>query len=277
MPRVVRFLTFGICVLFAANLHALPLEDVIARAKPAVVHLSVRNSRGDTVGSGSGFVISRDGKVATNFHVVEGAQALEAVFDDGKKHPIVGAWAFDADADIAVLQLPKGEYPSLPLATVPARQGAPVLVIGSPLGLSGTVSTGIVSAVRDEGATHRNVTHPQWNLQVTAPISPGSSGSPILNQDAEVVGVAVGLLLNGQALNFGVPVRALRVVLDRSPQELRPIRGVGTRSVLENILISIGGLGAVALVVWTVLFVGRKKQERRENRGRALLSSILKE
>jgi S1-C subfamily serine protease len=178
--------------LFAAPAAALPLQEIVERAKPAVVLLSARHPGGGNTPRGSGFLISKDGRVATNFHVVDSALRLEA----------------------------------------------------------GTVSTGIVSAVRERDDDAVPGRLPEWTLQITAPISPGSSGSPILDQDAEVVGVAVGSATHGQALNFGVAVAALRAANGRAPSRYGALGS--ERSFAENIAISalvLLGLGAVAWLV----------------------------
>jgi S1-C subfamily serine protease len=277
MERAACIVTFVGMLLATSHASALPLEDIIRQSKPAVVHLSVRNSRGMAIGNGSGFVISPTGKVATCHHVIAGARDVEAVFDSGERRPIVGVWAMDTTADVAILQLPPGKYASVNLTQEPARQGQAVTVIGSPLGFSGTVSTGIVSAVRVGGAQLEELQRPQWQLQMTAAVSPGSSGSPILNEAGDVVGIAVGVVLRGQALNFGVPARELSRVAANPGKELRPLSHVAGRDVRTNILISAAGLGAVGLILWGYTFFTRVRERRQQSRARALLSSILRD
>ena len=263
-------------VMPAEPAFALPLQEIITRTEPAVVHVSVSDGRGGEVGTGSGFVVSGDGRVVTNHHVVNDAERVEVSFQGGRKVRALGVLAFDADADLAILQLEKGSYPTLALADVPAKQGDPVVVIGSPRGLSGTVSTGIVSAVRSEGA-HLGADHRKnWTLQLTAAVSPGSSGSPVMNEEGEVVAVTVGQAY-GQALNFGVPIALLRKLLPTASKEPSPFRVLrGGRSVLTNLLISAAGLGGAALVVWIIAWIFGRKERGARRRGRGASDPFIK-
>jgi S1-C subfamily serine protease len=252
--------------VFAGRLAAAPLEELIDSARGSVVHVSERDSSNEEVGNGSGFVISEDGKLATNHHVIEDAARLVAVFSGGKEVEVAGIWAVDPSADLAILQLAPGSYRSLRLAATPAKQGASVVMIGSPLGLEGTVSTGIVSAVRERGPDRRIVGHDlsSWGLQITAPMSPGSSGSPVLDDSGEVVGVAVGQRARGQSLNFAVPASYLRDLQGEAQRAtgLTPLRAAGHgRSLTDNLLISAGAL-ALAMLIWWL--VSRRKERPRK-------------
>jgi S1-C subfamily serine protease len=250
--------------LEAAVVFALPLHDLVARARGSVVHLSVRDSSNEEQGSGSGFVISEDGRLATNFHVVEGASRVVAVFSNRAEVEVAGLRWFDADLDIAVLALAPGKYPALPLATAPAKQGDPIVVIGSPLGLGEAVSTGIVSAVREHGTARPGRSgEASWGLQISAPTAPGSSGSPILNEHAEVVGLAVGSV-RGEALYFGIPVAMLQKLLDTGPGELRPLGAArkGGSSLRTNLLISAAVIGTLVFVSWLISVVLRRSDRR---------------
>ena len=264
------------CLTVAGAARALPLQEIITRTEPAVVHVSVSGGRGGEVGTGSGFVVSGDGRVVTNHHVVNDAERVEVVFQGGRKVQALGVVAFDEESDLAILQLEKGSYPSLALADSPAKQGDPVVVIGSPRGLSGMVSTGIVSAVRAEGAHLGNDHRKNWTLQLTAAVSPGSSGSPVMNEDGEVVAVTVGQA-SGQALNFGVPVDLLRKLLPAAANEPSPFRVLrGGRSPLTNLLISAVGLGGAALVVWLTGWILGRKERRARGKGRDVIDPIIK-
>lgn len=179
------------------------------RAGPAVVTLKVFDAAGNHLGEGSGFFIA-GGRIVTNTHVVEGAARVE-VF--GSEDMLLGAVrhaeALSSPVDIAILPAIGTAPGTLTLASSLPEPGEDVVVIGAPLGLTNTVSTGIVSAVRrGRGAT--------W-IQITAPISSGSSGGPVLNSTGEVIGVAVATLEEGQGLNFAVPARAVEALVQSPP------------------------------------------------------------
>jgi S1-C subfamily serine protease len=263
----------AVSFLAAASL-AMPLQSIIESAKPCVAHLALLDEQGEEEAHGTGFVVSDDGVIVTNFHVADGADRIVATFADDRKVGVVGAWVFDPDVDLAVLQLAPGNYPKLALAPSEPKQGDEVVVIGSPRGLAGSVSTGIVSAIRKEGAVplgdakraHGSGVE-SWALQITAPISPGSSGSPVLDAEGRVVGVAVGQV-TGQSLNFAVPAAKLRDLLAKIPTGGRPNPIVAVRkgrSVARNLLISVAGLGGAALVAWIVSVLARRRgrSERR--------------
>lgn len=179
--------------------------DVVAitrRASPAVITLNTYNPAGRKTGLGSGFFLS-DGRIATNRHVVQGAARVEAVTQDER---VLGTATFaeavgGPTADLAVLPRITNPPATLTLATGLPEAGEAVIVIGAPEGLSNTVSTGIVSAIRRIGG--------RTLVQITAPISHGSSGGPVLNSRGQVIGVSVSVLSEGQNLNFAVPVTEL--------------------------------------------------------------------
>ncbi len=182
--------------------------------KTKIVHLEIQDRNGTKVGNGTGFVVRKDGVVVTNEHVAAVGPKIIAVFDNKERIEVTGAWVRDAAHDIAVLQLAKREapYPSLALGTSASiRTGTPIAVVGSPLGFNHSLSNGVISAIRPKGlGDGDDAAEQQRLLQITAPVSPGSSGSPVMLLDGTVVGVAT-LALSGraQALNFAVPVEVV--------------------------------------------------------------------
>jgi S1-C subfamily serine protease len=178
-----------------------------------VVTLYVDDTQGHRIALGSGF-IAPDGRVVTNRHVIEGGSRAEIFGSDGQ---MLGVASFTelvgTEVDLAVLPAIVDPPGRLALARDLPSVGGSVVVIGAPQGLQNTVSEGIVSAIRSLGAGRV--------LQITAPISLGSSGAPVLNRNAEVVGVAFSQLSEGQNLNFAVPADAVRALLgsrtSRSP------------------------------------------------------------
>jgi serine protease Do len=176
--------------------------DITAHAMPAIV--SVR--AGDSMGTG--FVVRADGWIATNFHVVRGATAISVVFSDHKEFPVVEIMNANRLHDLVILRIDAKGLPVLPVGNSDAvRPGDSVLAIGHPLGLEDTVSNGLISAVRH---VHNNLDV----LQVSAPIAPGSSGGPLFNDRGEVIGVATAFMKSGQNLNFGLPSKYVKELVD---------------------------------------------------------------
>ena len=175
------------------------LVNLIKNVKPAVVLVQIFNAAGLPIGQGSGFFIDNKGHVVTNHHVIKGAYSATVKTSAGKEFPVEGIIAKDSQADIAKLAVNIADSNIVPLklSTSIPSEGETVVVIGSPLGLEASVSSGIVSAVRDIPAFGKV-------LQITAPVSPGSSGSPVMNTKGEVIGVATFILTKGQNLNFAV-------------------------------------------------------------------------
>ncbi|MDG4824171.1 trypsin-like peptidase domain-containing protein [Asanoa sp. WMMD1127] len=182
------------------------LVGAAATALPGVV--SVRAG----AAGGSGFVIDAQGHVITNNHVVAGATNVSVVGGDGRRRPaeVVGR---DPGSDIAVLRVASAEgLRPLAFAAGSPRVGEPVLAVGSPLGLSGTVTAGIVSALDRQvrlGAGVRRAA-----IQTDASINPGNSGGPLVNARGEVVGVntAIATLEGGGniGIGFAIPVERAR-------------------------------------------------------------------
>jgi S1-C subfamily serine protease len=191
-------------------------SDLVAaagRVLPGVVSVQVGGG-GGRGSSGSGFVIDDRGHVVTNNHVVSRGGTITLVASDGRRHTatLVGR---DPTTDVAVLRVAGSGLRPLPLApTGQTRVGESVLAVGSPLGLSGTVTAGIVSAldrpVRLGGGSR------QPAVQTDASINPGNSGGPLVNARGEVVGVntAIATLEGGGniGIGFAIPIdRAARV------------------------------------------------------------------
>jgi tetratricopeptide (TPR) repeat protein len=179
-------------------------EDVFKAARSAIVEIVTQDKSGAPLLTGSGFFISNDGKLVTNRHVVEGAAAILAKTEQGGFFVCKGVLAEPKDADIAILKFEANNVPFLTLASDPhLSPGQRIVVIGNPLGLEGSVSEGIISAIRTD----------QGLVQITAPISPGSSGSPVMTEDAKVMGVATLQSERGQNLNFAIPVQIVNAAL----------------------------------------------------------------
>src|SRR5213593_626282 len=164
---------------------------------------------------GSGFVWSSDGIIVTNNHVVEGASRISVIFSDATQHSarLIGV---DPDSDLAVLRIDAKNLAAAPIGTsADLMIGESVIAVGNPFGLSGTVTTGVVSALgrsvpsKEEGRTFTDF------IQTDASINPGNSGGPLLNIEGKVVGINTAIYANAQGIGFAIPVdRARKVIQD---------------------------------------------------------------
>jgi hypothetical protein len=190
---------------------AVSLEALAADATRAVVLIDVETAS-DTR-QGSGFLVDPTGIILTNEHVVRDARSARVKLSSGDVYDRVAILAIDNRRDIAVLKISGFDLPVLPLGNSDSvRIGASVVLIGSPLGLENTVSTGVVSGRRQEPEGFQL-------LQVTAPASNGSSGGPVLNTNGDVVGMASSQVGVGQNLNFAVPINYARGMLQGVGQD----------------------------------------------------------
>ena len=183
------------------------LPSLVRRITPATVLIVTYDRTDKQSAMGSGFFASSNGEVITNRHVLEGASRAEIKTNQGNIYPVDMVLAEDELGDLirVSIRMPSQPVGFLPMSTIVPKIGEKVIVVGNPLGLETTVSDGIVSAVRQISALGTII-------QLTAPISPGSSGSPVVNMRGEVVGVAVGAAIEGQNLNFAIPAeRVLRL------------------------------------------------------------------
>jgi len=197
MRKILMFVLVVTSLAFS-NAYA-EVPDAVRANRSAVVTIYIYENN-KQVASGSGFIMDASGKVVTNAHVV-------SELNKGKERTLLvkmdnGSWlmpgdflASDADMDVAIFSVSARNLPFVRLARnyVP-KEGEDIYVIGSPMGLETSFSSGIISGVRGSDSF----------LQLTAPISPGSSGSPVFNAAGEVIGVATMIIKESQNLNFAV-------------------------------------------------------------------------
>jgi serine protease Do len=181
--------------------------QIAERALPSVVLIKFPDA------VGTGFVVWKDGRIATNLHVLlmGQGQPITVVLPDGREfnQRQVEVLAADPEHDLAVIRVTARDLQPLALAdSDKVKPGEAVVAIGHPLGLGNTVSDGLVSAIQKLDEDHTL-------LQVSAPISPGSSGGPLINDRGEVIGVATLYASEGQNINFGVPANHLKPLLLR--------------------------------------------------------------
>src|SRR5437899_2922263 len=193
----------------------------------------MEDANGQPLSVGSGFFV-HDGEVASNLHVVQGAaRGYTKLVGEKTKYDIEGITAVDPERDLVVLKISAGRSQVLPLGNSDAVQvGEPVYAVGNPQGLEGTFSQGIVSSIREVGTDKL--------LQITAPISPGSSGGPVLSGKGEVIGVAVATFRGGQNLNFAIPSNYLKVLLAKVGPA-KPLAQARPAKAQRSILADLGG------------------------------------
>lgn len=208
-------LSFFIVIFWtsAAVAQEASLPDLIRRVKPSVVAVITYDAKGNTLMTGSGFFI-RPGQVVTNRHVIIGAHHAEIKTLDGKGkiYPVQGLLDVDEEGDLALLSInvPAERTRALELTSELPDEGESVFVIGNPLRLEGSVSNGIVSAVREVPNIGKVV-------QMTAPISHGNSGSPLFNMKGQVIGIVTIKVTNGQNINLAL---ASSRIIARQPGKL---------------------------------------------------------
>jgi trypsin-like peptidase len=233
------FTTLGI-VSWCSPVWSQTVQQIARTAFPSVVLLSLNDASGQPVALGSGLFVG-DGLIATNMHVIDGASSgFAKIVGQEKKYTITGTVAKDSAHDLVILSVTGASASPLTLGqSDEASVGDEIYVVGNPLGLEGTFSSGIISGIRRLG--------PDSILQITAPISPGSSGGPVLDNRGRVIGVAVATFKDGQNLNFAIPVSYLSALLaHRGP--LAPLTTSGHARPEQSLTASLGGSSAGGVV-----------------------------
>ncbi|HEY5938071.1 MAG TPA: trypsin-like peptidase domain-containing protein [Kofleriaceae bacterium] len=218
-------------------------KDIVQQSTPAIVRVEV----GD--GLGTGFIVDKSGLVATNFHVVRGRKDITIKLHDGGEYPVLAIAGIDPGRDLALLRIqPTKPLPVVRLGDSDAMSaGDQIVAIGNPLGVFDySVSSGLVSQVRpvctkqqveqhNRGRArfeelvakkNRSATEEQeledlrcsqelTILQISAPISQGSSGGPLFNQAGEVIGVTTAIISGGQNINLAIPTNYLKAIITR--------------------------------------------------------------
>ncbi len=220
--------------LAAESLRRTPVVQVVERVRPAVVNLTAKQlvtvhprslfddlfpefaAPGERVMSqslGSGVLISRDGLIVTNEHVIEGAAEIKVRFADGQQEQaeVIGS---DADADLALLRVPARGKAFLPVAEQDdALIGETVIAIGNPFGLESTVTVGVLSA-RDRTVTSPNTRRVYTDfLQTDASINPGNSGGALVDLDGRLIGINTAIIDDARGIGFAIPAKRVRRVV----------------------------------------------------------------
>ncbi|MBO0720033.1 MAG: trypsin-like peptidase domain-containing protein [Blastocatellia bacterium] len=193
-------------------------SEIAREQSKAVVVLEGLDDRNNVVGQGSGFIVTPNGAIVTNLHVVRGASMVLVKLPSGDMYKTVDVVDVDDVKDLVVLKIKGFQLPTVRLGDSDrVEAGESVVVISSPEGLTNSVTTGVLSGVR-RLETHRV-------FQITAPTSPGSSGGALFDSSGSVVGIVTYVLRSGQNINFAVPVNYVRgMISDQVKSDLSRIQ-----------------------------------------------------
>jgi S1-C subfamily serine protease len=190
----------------------------IAKAANGAIVTIITAANDKPIAQGTGFLISLDGVIVTNYHVIKEGNKAIVKFSDGTVLPVDGVLAADKVRDLAVIKIHGKTFRTLTLGNSDRVQvGEEVVAIGNPLGLELTVSNGIVSGLRTDKEAGGKF------LQITAPISPGSSGGPLFNMLGEVIGINTMYLEGGENLNFAIPINDAKLLLSNQSATLQSL------------------------------------------------------
>lgn len=247
----------------AEGLQALDVADIVDQASPAVVNIEVdstvsniwadpfyrqffggnlRNTPQVQEAIGSGFIISDDGYIITNQHVIDGAESIKVTVPDYDQPFTAQLVGEDYDLDLAVIKIEGSNYPTLTLGNSDQmRVGQAVMAIGQPYGLDHTVTTGVVSAkgrpITIEDRNYQNL------IQTDAAINPGNSGGPLLNMQGQVIGINTAVNAEAQGIGFVIPINTATKVLDQlltGAKIERPYMGVSMTDVTAEAINQLG-------------------------------------
>ncbi len=215
-----------------------PRKDIpaIAKAANGAIVTIITENNDKPIALGTGFLVSADGVIVTNYHVIETGNVAIVKFPDGTAFPVDGVLAADKVRDLAIIKIHGKTFPTVALGDSDRVQvGEEVVAIGNPLSLESTVSNGIISGVRTDKEAGGKF------LQVTAPITHGSSGGPLFNMMGEVIGITTLGFEGAGNLNFAIPVNDAKLLLSHQSAKVQNLpneAGVPKESVKEPAKVS---------------------------------------
>lgn len=198
MKKIILLL---LCFLNVGISYSQDTKSIAKNVLNSTASIIAKDANMQTLGLGSGFIIE-DGLVVTNVHVIEGAKSIFIKQNNSSVEiKSTGYVAIDKINDLVILKVPSLTGQSLGFSNKEQEIGEVIFVAGNPSGLMGTFSDGLISGIRDFAGRKL--------IQISAPISPGSSGGPVVNKNSELIGISVGGMNEGQNLNFCIPVEYL--------------------------------------------------------------------
>lgn len=245
---LILFLCCTLLLTLSNTIKAETAQEIARKAFKSTVLLVMEDAGGQPMSLGSGFFV-RNGEIVSNLHVVEGAsRGYVKIIGQKTKYNIEGITGIDEEHDLVILKISAAKSSSLSIGNSDTVEiGEPVYAVGNPQGLEGTFSQGIVSSIRQVGSDKL--------LQITAPISPGSSGGPVLNSKGEVVGVSVATFRDGQNLNFAIPSNYMKALLLKTGT-VRPLTSTKSPVEQRSILADLGGKSSEGVVGENFIFDG---------------------
>lgn len=235
---------------FSDGNEGLTLPEVVSRVEPAVVGVATKSVSTDVLfgkqvqeGIGSGVIISEDGYILTNYHVIKGAQQVKVILQDGDNSKEVNAKVvnYDQVRDIAIVKITDEGVKMPGVAELgdsdQLRKGQQVIAIGNPLGkeFSGTVTSGIVSSVNRELAVDESGKTLKY-IQTDAAINQGNSGGPLINARGEVIGINTAKIggTGVEGMGFSIPINEIKPKMQSLMKPILKI-GIGIRDINEQI------------------------------------------
>lgn len=200
--QIIKKITVVFALLIPVTIMGQTATEIAKTNIKSTVSIIALDNMGQPLGHGSGFILDNE-LIVTNVHVLEGCSSAYVLLDgQGEKYKVSGYVAIDRANDLAIIKVPELYGNKIKLGTEFLPEiGEKIYAVGNPKGFNGTFSEGIISGIRDLKTSEV--------LQITAPISPGSSGGPVLNSSGNVVGIAFASYTDGQNLNFAIPVKYL--------------------------------------------------------------------
>ena len=199
-----NLIIFILCIFTPVTVFAYNLHELFNNSKNSVISIEAIDEANNTIGFGTGFYVEHENKVVTNFHVIKGATKLKLAVD-GESEIISELLDYDRHKDLAIISTNISRNPLL-LASHKPKIGDKVITIGNPQGFELTLSEGIVSGLRKKDGT--------TFIQTTTPISPGSSGGPLISESGEVVGLTSFYMINSQNVNFAIAANEIKPLLE---------------------------------------------------------------